>query len=249
MSTIRFNKFVLIPIIAALMIMTASCIAYRPQVVEVPLIDEKGELQVNGSVGLSAPFGDAYLGTTVTYGATDWLAVQAHGNWNVSLGGYGQLSAGAFKTWDKAVLEGYIGYGVGGNKWNSSKSDRHVKAMYHLPYGQVDFGWKGLANGRIDVGLALKGGMIMPTVNDRQWNETTNTYETKTTKDPVGLLEPQIFFRAGGKHLKWTMNIGYCQLWGTNGNQPFGDAAVMYMPFTINMGLSYDFNVFKKKDK
>ena len=53
----------------------STCIAYRPQVAEMPLIHEKGELQMNGSIGLSAPFGDAYVGTTASYGATDWLAV------------------------------------------------------------------------------------------------------------------------------------------------------------------------------
>ena len=40
-------------------VMMTSCIAYRPQVAEMPLIHEKGELQLNGSVGLSAPLGDA----------------------------------------------------------------------------------------------------------------------------------------------------------------------------------------------
>ena len=83
--------------IASFVTMTmCSCIAYRPQVVEIPLIHEKGELQINGSIGLSAPFGDGYLGTTVSYGATDWLAVQGHANWNGAAGGYGQVAAGAF---------------------------------------------------------------------------------------------------------------------------------------------------------
>ena len=91
MSIKKSVKAIVILMLSALM---TSCIAYRPQVAEMPLIHEKGELQMNGSVGLSAPFGDAYVGTTASYGATDWLSVQGHVNWNGSKGAYGQAAVG-----------------------------------------------------------------------------------------------------------------------------------------------------------
>lgn len=237
--------------IASFVTMTmCSCIAYRPQVVEMPLIHEKGELQINGSIGLSAPFGDGYLGTTVSYGATDWLAVQGHANWNGDKGGYGQVSVGAFKAWDKAVLEGFIGCGFGGNKWKNTDKDRIFTSNYQLPFAQVEFGWAGLANGHIDIGVGLKGGFIFPNIVDHKLATENRPESIVTSKVPVGLLEPQFFMRAGGKHLKWTFNFGFSQLWGTGADGvPFSGTSAIYMPFTINTGITYDFNVFEKKGK
>ena len=142
MSIAKPTKVIVALIVSVLM---TSCIAYRPQVAEMPLIHEKGELQMNGSVGLSAPFGDAYVGTTASYGATNWLAVQGHVNWNGYKGAYGQAAVGAFKAWNHAVLEGYIGYGCGGNQWENENNGRQFNAFYHLPYAQIEFGWAGIA--------------------------------------------------------------------------------------------------------
>lgn len=225
----------------------ASCIAYRPQVVEMPLIHEKGELQVNGSIGLSVPFGDGYIGATASYGATEWLAVQAHANWNGSAGGYGQVATGAFKSWKNAVLEGYIGYGYGGNNWNDKNNGRMFTARYHLPFAQADFGWAGLANGHIDLGVGVKAGCMLPNiVNTKSATESTPESVMRSTS-PVALLEPQLFFRVGGKRLKWTLNVGYCHLWGDGSNgEPFANTQAIYMPFTVNTGITYDFNVTNK---
>lgn len=240
--------------IALLVTMTmCSCVAYRPQVAQIPLIHEKGELQVNGSLGLSAPLGDAYLGATATYGATDWLAVQAHVNWTGDRGAYGQAAAGAYKAWKNAVLEGYVGYGFGGNRWESNSSDENthiVTSRFHLPFGQLNFGWAGLANGHIDIGVGLKGGFIFPNIYDDKYTSNSGQHQIRTSTDPVALLEPQIFFRAGGKHLKWTLDLGYSQLWSTSTDkEAFSGTSAIYMPFTITTGLTYDFNVFEKKGK
>lgn len=234
----------------ASLVMT-SCVAYRPQVAQLPLIHEKGELQVNGSIGLSAPLGDGYLGATATYGATDWLAVQGHVNWTGDKGAFGQASVGAYKAWKKAVLEGYVGYGFGGNRWESNSSDENthiVISRFHLPFGQLNFGWAGLAKGHIDIGVGLKGGCIFPDIYDEKIYANSGQHQIRTNKDPIGLLEPQIFFRAGGKHLKWTLDVGYSQLWSTSADKAvFSGTSAVYMPFTITTGISYDFNVFSKK--
>lgn len=247
MSTTRYFKLVLILIVSVTM---TSCIAYRPQVAEMPLIHEKGELQMNGSIGLSAPLGDAYFGTTASYGATDWLAVQAHVNWNGAQGAYGQVAAGAFKAWEHAVLEGYIGYGYGGNNWKNNKTGREFTSRFHLPYAQVEFGWAGIANGHVDIGVGVKGGCLFPDLIDLKPATDNHPESWVRSTSPVALLEPQFFFRAGGKHLKWTFNFGYSKLWGSGpDNEPFYGTNAIYMPFTINMGITYDFNVFTPKEK
>ncbi|MCR4738454.1 MAG: hypothetical protein K5846_09915 [Bacteroidales bacterium] len=245
MSQANFFKFAIVLLGSVLM---TSCIAYRPQVAEMPLIHEKGELQMNGSVGLSAPFGDAYVGTTASYGATDWLAVQAHANWNGYKGGYGHAAVGAFKAWNRAVLEGFIGYGFGGNKWENENTGREFTSRYHLPFAQLEFGWAGIAKGHIDIGVGVKGGCLFPNLVD--WKPATEDHPESIVRstEPVALLEPQFFFRAGGKHLKWTLNLGYAQLWGTAPDKEvFAGINAIYMPFTINMGITYDFNVFTRK--
>jgi hypothetical protein len=242
------NKYFKLVVILMVCVLMTSCIAYRPQVAEMPLIHEKGELQINGSVGLSAPFGDAYVGTTASYGATDWLAVQAHVNWNGYKGAYGQAAVGAFKAWNHAVLEGFIGYGCGGNKWENENTGREFTSLYHLPFAQLEFGWAGIAKGHIDIGLGVKGGCIFPNLVDHK--PATEEHPESITRStvPVMLLEPQFFFRAGGKHLKWTFNLGYSQLWGTGPDREvFSGINAIYRPFTVNIGITYDFNVFTKK--
>ena len=242
------EKYPAIAVVLLLSALMSSCIAYRPQVAEMPLIHEKGELQVNGSVGLSAPFGDAYVGTTASYGATDWLAVQGHVNWNGYQGAYGQAAVGAFKAWDHAVLEGFIGYGLGGNQWENENTGRQFNAFYHLPYAQIEFGWAGIAKGHIDIGVGVKSGCVIPNLVDRRPASESQPEQITRYTSPMALLEPQFFFRAGGQHLKWTFNLGYSQLWGSGPNrEPFAGINAIYMPFTINMGITYDFNVFSKR--
>lgn len=252
-ETMKSVKLTFLTIASIVTMTMCSCVAYRPQVSQIPLIHEKGELQVNGSIGLSAPLGDGYLGATATYGATDWLAVQAHVNWTGDKGAFGQASVGAYKAWKKAVLEGYVGYGFGGNRWESNSSDENthiVTSRFHLPFGQLNFGWAGLANGHIDIGIGLKGGCIFPDIYDEKIYANSGQIQIRTNKDPIGLLEPQFFFRAGGKHLKWTLDIGYSQLWSTSADKEvFSGTSAVYMPFTITTGLTYDFNVFEKKGK
>ena len=88
MNTYKFSTGKCLSIVAMVLMLASltSCVMYHPQVVQAPLIHEKGQLQMNASVGFSPMGGDAYLGGTVTYGATDWLAVQAHGNWGGAQG-------------------------------------------------------------------------------------------------------------------------------------------------------------------
>ena len=42
------EKYLAIAVVLLLSSLMTSCIAYRPQVAEMPLIHEKGELQMNG---------------------------------------------------------------------------------------------------------------------------------------------------------------------------------------------------------
>ena len=251
MNTYKFSTGKCLSIVAMVLMLASltSCVMYHPQVVQAPLIHEKGQLQMNASVGFSPMGGDAYLGGTVTYGATDWLAVQAHGNWGGAQGGYMQAAVGGYKSWGNAVLEGYLGYGFGLGHWEKKDSadvvTRLTEGRYHLPFAQCNFGWAGLANDHIDIGVAFKVGGMFPNITDNKLKDGT----ILTCTSPALVLEPQFFFRAGGPHLKWTLDIGYSHLLGGSMNDSyfFGNTGVSYTPITIITGITYDLYIFRNK--
>ncbi|MBR6441745.1 MAG: hypothetical protein IKS44_06845, partial [Bacteroidales bacterium] len=155
---------------------------YQPQAVDVPLINHQGDVRVDASLGVSTFLlpNRLTLNATGSYGITDWLAAQAH----IDYGGdcwYGQVAPGVYVPFsDHAVLEGYVGYGVGGS-WNDGVvSDSGYtliyKGSFNLPFAQANFGWHDLANGHLDIGVGIKAGYYMPSFDyQRYWNQEHQT--------------------------------------------------------------------------
>ena len=232
-----------ISLIALLMIMATSC-AYYPHLTGVPLINEKDDTRIEGGVTI-APSAHA----TVSYGLTDKIAIQAAG----ALGGgaglyydsaergksvyYLQGAAGLFKSLqNRKVLELYGGFGHGyGYSENHDKGEEF--GNYQVYFAQFNFGKVNSEIKNIDYGLGLKTGYIHADMTDNRYFEHDSKPPYSTYKYDGILLEPQFFFRIGGKKLKFQTTLGLCGLFRLTNN----DNAFPFCPFNFGLGLSYGF--------
>ena len=222
-----------------------SCSVYHPQMTDVPLITHQGDGHAEYSASID------WMGVpiaiennlSISYGVTDWLAVQAAGSTDMGRGLYGQAAAGIYKAFGSAVVELYGGYGTGYCYNDDSKKSHswYQQGRYQVGYGQLDFGWVGLIDGHLDIGFGLKGGMVYPDVT--LWKEKVaedgNTYMVRETdyKEQHLLVEPQLMLRVGGQHLKACIRLGCCDL------TPVKKEAELlpYAPFSIAVGVNYRF--------
>lgn len=229
------KRIKLLTTIALLSGLATSCIMYQPQGVDIPLINHENDIRIDGSIsaGYMVVIFPA-LNATASYGFNSWGTAQLHANWDFNRGYYLQAGAGAYLPIDKFVLEGYLGYGYGyGYKYyiknDTVANPKEFFGNYQIPYVQLNMGWVDLANGHIDLGLGVKAGCYIPDITDR-W---TDHPETKYIDSPLALIEPQLFFRVGGEHLKFTIRAGMSFFPEESG--------LLYAPFGASVGVNYRF--------
>ena len=217
------KKFKTIVIIAIMPILLNGCSSYYPQVVDIPLIKEKGDLRVDA--------GTSYIPSihgTISYGLTNVVAIQAYGNLDVFGRFHLQGAAGLFKGFEnKTVMEAYSGYGYG-NSFASSLLESHED--YHLAFVQFNLGKTDQGKAHIDYGLGIKTGYLYSKVIDGS--------DLKTIVQDDGLvLEPSVFFRIGGERIKFAAKANY--LW-TN-NTAIDEYSTHFYHFILSMGINFNF--------
>ncbi len=241
----------LLTILAAAALLTlGGCSIYHPQTVDIPLINHPGDTRVDAALGVSTwLLPDVItLGGTITYGVTEWFAVQGH----INYGGdniYVQAAPGAYlPLGEHGVLEGYAGYGFG-SSWreaNTSSSDTTGTGTYAysghfgLPFGQVNIGWHDLSRAHIDLAFGLKGGAYLPDYQYNRYNADGELMPDRCShySTPNFLIEPQLQFRIGGEHVKYCLRISMAFLSdiNTNGGEHFTADFL-----TISNGLTFSF--------
>lgn len=236
------------PLVALFLLTLGSCSIYHPQTVDIPLINHAGDTRVDVAAGISTWLlpDVVTFGGTVSYGVTDWLALQGH----INYGGdniYVQAAPGAYlPLGEHGVLEGYVGYGVGSSWREANESDTSGSGTYAysghftLPFGQANIGWHNLGRAHIDLAFGLKGGAYLP---DFQYNRydadgvlipsSCSHYST-----PNLLLEPQLQFRIGGERVKYCLRISMAFLSDINRN---GGEHFTADFLTISNGLTFSF--------
>ena len=222
--------------------LVSSCVVYHPHNADIPLLHEKGEMQLDASASISAPLlAHPALNASFSYAPLQALGLQASFSiteWNTY---YAQALAGTFFPFGKTVLEGYLGYGYGNSCNNNINTIRdvhyRVDGHYNLYFGQVNLGWVDLLDGEIDFGMGVKGGMMQS-----QWEKVLlqedGTEKLEETLDtPHLLFEPQVMFRIGGQKVKLSINVSYAYLtdWPTENN------FFNYDRFSASLGLHFRF--------
>ena len=225
-----------------LSLFATSCVVYHPHNVDIPLLHQKGELEVDANCSLSVPLleGSAF-NATVSYAPLNHVGVQVAGSFSDINSFYAQAAAGGFIPMGNAVLEGYVGYGYGTSVHNTpqKKDDTHyrVDGHYGLLFGQLNLGWVNLANGIFDIGFGLKGGILSPDFDKKRVLENGETEFMESFIGHNYLLQPQIMVRTGWKQMKFSFNIGYAYLtdWPEENNY------FNYEHISIGLGVHFDF--------
>ena len=237
------NNVITLIAIALASICQTSCIMYHPHNVDLPLLQERGDLRIEGSISASLPtLAGTSANLSVAYAVLPNVGVTAYGTLGDMQNRYGQLGAGTFwPLTPHTVLEAYVGYGGGYSYHTNTRTTgvkRVVEGPYSLMFTQLDYGWAGIADETMDVAFGIKSGLL-----NSHW--TNNLYDTtgvamndpETLERPFFLLEPQVQFRVGGPHLKFSINMAYAVIfdWPTD-NEFFN-----YERLSISAGINYRF--------
>lgn len=237
----------------ALALAVAGCSVYHPQAVDIPLLQTAGETRADIALGASmSVLPDAVtVNGTVSHAFNDWLAGQVHVNGGSGVY-YAQLAPGAYlPLGEKGVLEGYAGYGFGGSTSRTQSvtteegsSYRYsFRGRYGVPFVQTNIGWRQLWI--FEVAFGMKIGAYLPNYSYAEY-DTTGAVKPESSylyRTPSLLLEPQLQFRIGGEHLKFTTRFAFCWLSDMDREGTFysGPENLIHDLFTASMGLTYTF--------
>ncbi len=221
----------------------SSCKIFHPYNADIPLLEKKGDLHLDAGVSVT-PFFDGYgLSGTASYAVSNWLGCQAAGSYSERRGSHIQAALGTFKTFGYGVAECYIGYAMGnvfhGHPYFTLKD-------IQLVFCQINYGFNHLLNDKIEVGFGMRGGLLYPDCQRLESYPELNpdlieyyvNFNDRPFTKPHLHLNPQLVFRVGGEHLKFSVNVAYVY------NFEWSNAPGKYkdhVSFNIGFGMHYKF--------
>lgn len=220
--------------------LATSCVMYHPMNVDIPLLEEQGDLRIDASASMSLPLlSQPALNATVSYAPLPFVAVQAAGN--ITDGGnYSYRGAIGFYTpFRHSVLEAYFGYGHGHGDYTSSENLPHhtAEGPYNLLFNQLNYGWNNIGSSSVDCGLGVRTGIMRPDLSYTRWDSEGTVTDQDAFDSPCFLLEPQLMVRFGGEHIKISLNLAYSLLSGW----PTENSHFNYERFSLGAGVNYRF--------
>jgi len=233
------NKIKTILPIVAVLILLNGCVTYYPQVVDLPLITEKGDIRIDAGAFLipdikgtkidsenKSLLSNVGIHATFTAGITDLLAVQTYASVDLLLRCHIQGALGLYNRFENnTVIEMYSGLGYG-NRISSLSNNRTNVDLddYCLTFAQLNFGKTNFGSKHIDCGLGVKGGYLFTNIP---------TYYSLATiyKKDGWLIEPTVFIRFGGSRAKFNMKINY--MWTNTIVDEY------YYPVNVSFGVNF----------
>tara|TARA_R110002012_G_scaffold114079_2_gene260537 strand:+ start:167466 stop:168119 length:654 start_codon:yes stop_codon:yes gene_type:complete len=214
-----------------------SCVSIQPQLLDIPLIEEKNDLRVDGSVSLVK----GSVSGNVAYGITDELAVQLGGNVATLTSGrhdYGQMAVGYYRNIRHNLLfeiYGGAGYGHGYTQNAAPQFDERFKGNYQKLFTQLNIG--GLGE-HLEGGFGLKGGFMQSSFSYGGFENRGNYVRLteQIIRDNYMLIEPTAVLKFGLKNFKFNVKVGGLFMKNLD-NQSRG---IPYSPFNIGGGISLD---------
>lgn len=210
-----------------------SC-AYAPLMSDIPLINHKNDLRIDVGADLANGGKLPTVHSTVSYGLTDKLAVQAFGRQNFNQGydiGYVQAALGNYNLLNKnTVLENYAGFGYGNGSFHDTEMTPQGQGNYQILFLQSNIGHISTRAPGSAIGFSMKVGYLISGMDG-----IFQGY----TEIPIGdhlLLEPHFMARFGKHRLKFKIDLGFCWLKHLQYDQNIG-----YQPINLGIGLNYSF--------
>ena len=240
----------ILPIVltAAILLFISGCWAYQPQCVDIPLVEHKGDVKLDGGVGYLEKTLFGHL--TAAAGLTDHISVQGHIRGIVDRKGLGteyvQIATGYYNKFNRLNTELYLGYGFRPFACYSYSSDAEPEpreredGSLHISFTQFNLGWNSLANSHIDIAFGLKVGYMhdsrIRTNYYYDWGGRGIEGRWSTEQSIVGnrlLLEPTAEIRAGWTYFKPSLIVGYFHT--------FPEDYMYGSRLSIRLGLTYRF--------
>lgn len=226
-------------LIIGILLSVASCSIYHPQMIDIPLLEEKKDLRIDANVSID-PFIQPAINATVSYGITNHFAVQGGADITSGTAWYLQGALGYFTPLpNKMVIEAYAGFGYGmGDTETRKQTDTtifnptHYMGQHNQYFAQVNWGFTNLTKAHIDVGLGFKGGLFQTNLHNIWLDDQT----INRIHGNYLLIEPVAFIRLGGEKVKFKIQVGYCQLFDTKKM----DIPYTYMPFSVGVGANFN---------
>lgn len=213
-----------------LSLLMTGCTLYKPQLADIPLISHKGDVQAAAAVYL---YPEPGLDATLSVGLTDHIATQFHTSFDYITVHYSHAALGLFFPYEKSTLETYLGIGLGHGDVYIDADPAWADGPYMSAFSQTNYGWK--LSAKSAVGFAFKGGVIFPET-DYEYPGVRNGQETTIyNKDREGrfFIEPQFFYRVGGEHVKFQIQLGFNHII----NKPEHNV-LRYAPLSLSTGIS-----------
>jgi hypothetical protein len=233
MHQFKYNSFLSI----ILLISMSGCSVYSPHLVDIPLISEKGELRFDGGY----TWQNMFYGS-LSYGLTKNIALQTFYNKDAEGMFYFQNAAGYYKKLGgDAVMEIWGGYGFGRTDIGNHDFPTRLRGSHNLTFAELNFGKKNVGTAHADFGFGLKSGWFHADLEDFNYYAQIHFPAPQGPMEKVMInsiiLEPGIFLRFGGEHLKFSLKMGYCKSFQQNNiNKP-----LPVEPFNYGLGLNYRF--------
>ena len=219
-----FKKYKRKFIIGILPLLT-SCAAYQTHVSDVPLLSEKGEARVDLAVSLQ-PGANA----TVSYAATEKLALQTFGSIGDNKQFYIQGAAGIFsnstinRVWEIYGGVGH-GYGVAYRDANSYIPNN----FYQLYFTQFNYGRIADENSNLELGFGFKGGFLNMHLDDISENLSIQPGNNNLLFEPIG------FVRFGSSNLRVNLKLGISSIYNLDKDV----STPLNNYFNIGLGINY----------
>jgi hypothetical protein len=224
-----------------LLIFLSGCAVYHPQTTDIPLIDHKGELRIDAGASLIPS-----LHSTISYGLTNSIALQAYGSAGIEHRRYAQFSPGFYKSLrNKKVFEIYSGFGLGSA--NTIKDPlanmpervkQSLSGNYQLYFVQFNWGKNADKSRELDWGLGLKTGIFHSRLTDENYYGIYSEGEPyQIYNDNSILLEPVFSFRIGKEKTKFTYKFALTRIFKLNHVHNFIPAPLLNMSLGLNFKL------------
>lgn len=219
-------------------LLLSGCGVYNPQVVHIPLLSQRGEVQLEGAAlpATSNQKVPVDLRASLAWAVSDHLAVAASldpfRNYTQGMAGFYFPQANNF------VWELYVGAGWGwGRASNIGGREPIPEGSYRTVFLQADAGWLNLTRkGHLDLGFSLKAGPLEAWIrHGKGCIDADGSFYTTVNSTSI-LLEPTAELRFGWERLKFNVKVGYCHL------VPMRPAGyVSHGRLAFGAGLSYRF--------
>lgn len=218
------------------MLLFGSC-AYKPQLTTIPLMEKKGDLQIDASISPAT----LSFSASGSYAFTDHIAAQLFGDFSTVMM-YGEGAVGFFNGFrNHIVVEGYLGFGGGSFIYNTESDSIHYEGNHYLGFTQFNIG-KRINNRRLhlDFGGGVKIGYLFHNMSitdiEPNSNRVTTYHQINST-----VIEPNIVFRIGGKQLKFSIQGNYSLFhqWNHREKLIHGKKLLYACPFNIGLGVSF----------